>query len=145
MRFPAGNHPPLSLPKISYVLRTCPPGHIAQSTTRDFNSAIRNCLEAILGGPVELSWKKASLPSSHGGVNLRSVALHTPVAFVASSTQCQELVGRMLGRPSGPSPHLDLALVALSAAVFRPCGITLNISSNLSIGIGPSLVKTNCL
>ena len=74
----------LSFPKISYILRTCPPSHILQAT-RNFDTAIRGSLEDILGGPCpEWSGLKASLPSSHGGLNLRDASLHAPAAFVRS-------------------------------------------------------------
>ena len=54
----------LSFPKISYILRTCPPGHILHAT-KDFDSAIRGSLEDIIWGPCsEWSGLKASLPSS---------------------------------------------------------------------------------
>ena len=62
-------------------------------------------LEAIVGGPIsDWSWRKASLPSSLGGVNLRSASLHAPAAFVASSAQSQDLVESMLGLPSCHPP-----------------------------------------
>ena len=110
----------LSFPKISYILRTCPPGHIPQAT-KDFDSAIRGSLEDIIGGPCsEWSGLKASLPSSRGGLNLREASLHAPAAFIASSAQFAELVGRMLGQPPRQSPHLAQALADLSSSASRP-------------------------
>ena len=110
----------LALPKVSYVLRTCPPSHIARATM-DFDATIMESLESILGGPCsEWSWLKASLPSSRGGINLRSTSLHAPAAFVASSTRAEELVGRMLGHSPRHSPHLAQALAALSTSASRP-------------------------
>ena len=54
----------LSLPKFSYVLRTCPPSNICQATL-SFDAAIREALESILGGTLsEWCRTKASLPSS---------------------------------------------------------------------------------
>ena len=38
----------LALPKVTYVLRTCPPSHIV-GATRDFDMAIREAFEGILG------------------------------------------------------------------------------------------------
>ena len=71
-----------ALPKFSYLLCTCPPTHISKATM-DFDVAMREALESILGGPLSgWSWLKASLPSSRGGVNLRSVSLHAPAAFL---------------------------------------------------------------
>ena len=58
-----------------------------------------------MGIPItEWSWLKVSLPSSRGGINLRSASLHAPAAYLASASCSQELVGKMLGRPSGCSP-----------------------------------------
>ena len=97
----------LALPKLSYALRTCPPSHFSQATS-DFDVAIRETLEAIVGGPIsDWSWRKASLPSSLA-------------AFVASSAQSQDLVESMLGLPSCHPPHLDVALSALSSAASQP-------------------------
>ena len=89
----------LALPKVSYALQTCPPSYIANAT-RDFNTAIRETLEAILGGPChEWAWQKASLPSSRGGINLRLASLHAPAAFIASSINHEELVRKLLKQP----------------------------------------------
>ena len=56
----------LSLPKISYVLRSVPPSHIPQALAA-FDMCIREGLEAILGGPCsEWSWTKATLPNNQG-------------------------------------------------------------------------------
>ena len=109
----------LALPKVTYVLRTCPPSHIV-SATREFDMAIREALEGILGGPCpEWSWLKPSLPSSRGGINLRSAAAHAPAAFIASTTSCKELVEGILGHSPSPSQHLQ-ALATLSASASRP-------------------------
>ena len=109
----------LALPKFSYILRTCPPGHISQAT-RDFDMAIRACLERILGGPFsEWSWLKAALPSSRGGLNLRSSTLHAPAAYVASSSGSHDLVSAILRRLPNHPPHLDSALAALSVSAAR--------------------------
>ena len=52
------------LPKFSYLMHTCPPTHISQAT-RDFDVAMKESLESILGAPLcEWSWLKALLPSS---------------------------------------------------------------------------------
>ena len=110
----------LALPKFSYVLRTCPPSYIDQAV-RDFDVAMRETLEAILGRPLsEWSWLKASLPSSRGGLNLRSASLHAPAAFLASSACTQALVRRMLGHPPSRSPHIESAVAALSNSASRP-------------------------
>ena len=57
----------LSLPKFAYSLRTCAPS-LTSAPAAAFDTAVRECLESIVGGPVsEWSWLKASLPSSRGG------------------------------------------------------------------------------
>ena len=110
----------LALPKFSYILRTTPPSYIEQAA-RDFDVAVRETLEAIVGIPItEWSWLKASLPSSRGGINFRSASLHAPAAYLASASCSQELVGKMLGRPSGCSPHIGSVVAALSASASRP-------------------------
>ena len=106
-----------ALPKISFVLCTCPPSYVCEAA-KDFDNAMRESLESIVGGPVsEWSWLKASLPSSRGGINLRSVSLHATAAFMGSSSDCRPLVERMLRSPMGSSPHFDSTVTALAMAV----------------------------
>ena len=113
-------HSCLVLPKLSYVLQTRPPSNISQATSV-FDTAIREALESILGGPLsEWSWAKASLPSNRGGINLRSASLHAPAAFLASDHHSGVLIESMFGYTPGPSPHSDTAVSALSAAASRP-------------------------
>ena len=109
----------LALPKLSYILRTCPPSHITQAAS-DFDVAMRETLEAILGGPTsEWSWLKASLPSSRGGVNLRSAVKHAPAAFIASSVQSRGWVEKILDQPPDLPPHLDSAVGALAMTTLH--------------------------
>ena len=63
---------------------------------------------------------KASLPSSRGGINLRSVVLHAPAAFIASSHSSKSLVEDILGFSPGPSPYMNAAIAALAAIAVRP-------------------------
>ena len=71
----------LSLPKLSFTLRTCPPRHICQASS-EFDQAVRECLENIVGGPIsQWSWLKASLTSKRGGLNLRSAGPSCPVCL----------------------------------------------------------------
>ena len=110
----------LALPKVSFVLRTCPPSHICQAA-KDFDTAVRETLESILGGPLpEWSWLKASLPSTYGGLNLRNALLHAPAAFLGSSMRSQPLVERIFGRPADISPHTSPAVAAFATAAARP-------------------------
>ncbi len=110
----------LALPKFSYVLRTCPPGHISQAASQ-FDTAVRASLEAILGGPItSWSWQKASLPSNRGGLNLRSALLHAPAAFIASASSSQTLVERILDNPSNLTAYLENAALILSTSAAQP-------------------------
>ena len=82
---------------------------------------MRDSLSDLAGGPVsDWSWLKASLPSSFGGLNLRSAQLHAPAAFVSSMDQSSPLVARILGFSPSPSDHLSKAVLALSRAAARP-------------------------
>ena len=75
----------LSLPKLSFTLRTCPPSYIHRASC-EFDYAMSACLERIIGGPIsQWSLRKASLPSNRGGLNLRGATLHAPAAFIGSS------------------------------------------------------------
>ena len=88
--------------------------------TLNYNAAIREALESILGSPLsDWSWTKVSLPSSHGGINLHSASLHAPAAFLASDHNSRALVEHMLGCELGPSQQSDTTLAALSAAAAR--------------------------
>ena len=110
----------LALPKVSYVLRACPPTHLTQAA-EELDFAIREALEAIIGAPMnDWSWLKGSLPSSRGGINLRSAVLRAPAAFIASSHSSKSLVENILGFSPGPSPYMNAAIAALAAVVVRP-------------------------
>ena len=68
-----------------------------------------------MGGPLSnWSWLKASLPSSHGGLNLRSASLHAPAAFLASSTASKHLVECILGHPPSSTLHTIPVVRALA-------------------------------
>ena len=110
----------LALPKVSFVLRACPPTHIHQAAA-DFDYAVREALESTLGGPLsDWSWLKATLPSSMGGLNLRSAPLHASAAFIAASSSSQSLVEGLLGYPASSSPHISPAVSALATAAAHP-------------------------
>ena len=82
---------------------------------------MRHTLESIIGSPVsDWSWLKATLPSSRGGLNLRSALRHAPAAYLASHTTSFPLVERILGHPPGPSAHINSVVSALSSSAARP-------------------------
>ena len=110
----------LSLPKVSYSLRTCPPSFIAHSLGA-FDQAIRQALEDLTGCPLSnWAWLKASLPSNRGGLNLRQASLHAAAGYISSFHQSSDLMGRMLGHPPQPPPHLPSAVSSLALAANRP-------------------------
>ena len=108
----------LARPKVSFILRTCPISHIRHSA-EEFDNAVHDVLETTMGGHMsDWSWLKAFLPSSLGGLNLRSASLHAPAAFLASTLQSSQIVERILGHQSGISSHTNstLAFLAVAAA-----------------------------
>ena len=110
----------LALPKVSFILRTCPPSHICLAAV-EFDHTMRDALEAILGGPMsDWSWLKASLPSSRAGLNLRSASLHAPAAFLTSWSRSLQLMESILGQPLGPFSHTSSTLASLAVAASRP-------------------------
>ena len=111
----------LSLPKFNFSLRTCPPTAIQQATLA-FDSLIRETLSDLAGGLLSnWAWRKASLPSALGGLNLRSASLHAPAAFISSLTQSGSLITRITGQSNvPPSPHLAGAVSDSAHAARRP-------------------------
>ena len=110
----------LALPKIAFILRACPPSHI-HHTAKEVDNAIRQTLETIVGGPIsDWSWLKASLPSSRGGLNLRSASLHAPAAYLASRYGSQSLVEWIIGHSSDSFPHSSSTVATLATAANRP-------------------------
>ena len=114
----------LALPKVSFVLRTCPLSHICDAV-QEFDQSIRNALETISGGPMsDWSWLKASLPSSCGGFGLRSAHLHAPAIYITSSSSSKQLVESMLGLAPAPSSHVCSTVAALAVAAASQNGPT---------------------
>ena len=110
----------LALPNVSFVFRACPPSHLYHFSS-EFDISMRRTLESIIGGPVsDWSCLKSTLPSSRGGLNLRSASRHTPAAFLSSYTASLPLVERILGQHPGPSPHTTAAVSALANAAAMP-------------------------
>ena len=108
----------LSLPKIAFALRTCPPDFIYPALTA-FDNLIREALSQLVGSPLSnWSWSKASLPSSLGGINLRQAVLHVPAAYIGSLVQSRppEILGF---QPSYPT-SLSSAIKALSSTLGHP-------------------------
>ena len=109
----------LALPKVSFALRTCPPGHIKEASSK-FDNVMLEAISDLAGGPLP-NWAclKASLPSSFGGLGIRRASLHAPAAYIGSLDQSRQLVARICGRVPGPSIHLAPALDAMAETVGR--------------------------
>ena len=107
----------LSLPKVAFDLRTCPPEYIANAS-KAFDSAIWASLSDIT--LPDWSWEKAILPSSLGGLNLRLASIHVPAAFIGSLVRCQELISRVLGQTPNESSHVQSTFLALVHNATRP-------------------------
>ena len=103
----------LAFPKVVFPLRTCPP-HYIHHALEEFDNTIRELLEAILARTVPAwSWLKASLPSSRGGVSLRSASLDARAAFLGSRMQAESLMEKILGHPLDPPLTRNLLLQLL--------------------------------
>ena len=56
-----------------------------------------------------------------------SAVLHAPAAFIASNSNSQPLIRRILGLSPPPSPHLNAAVTALAEAATRPDWTSLDV------------------
>ena len=75
-----------------------PPNYIRQATT-SFGETMREVLPNLVGVPFsDWAWLKASLPCSHGGVNIRRATLHAPLAYISSLEQFRAMDTRILGQ-----------------------------------------------
>ena len=114
----------LSLPKILFSLRTCPPEFIKQATDT-FDAQIRDTLADIVGGPLpEWSWRKASLPCSLGGLGLRNASLCASAAYISSLNEAQPLIDALL-QPALPPLHLSEVIADLASAAGHPDWVSL--------------------
>ena len=67
----------LALPKVSFVLRACPPSYLTQSCL-EFDLVMHCSLEAIIGGPVPDWWR----PSPAAGVASTSAVHHVTLLLI---------------------------------------------------------------
>ena len=111
----------LALPKVSFVFRPAHPVIFTISPRSSTLPCVRRTLESIIGGPVsDWSCLKSILPSSRGGLNLRSASRHAPAAFLSSYAASLPLVERILGLHPGPSPHTAAAVSVLANSAATP-------------------------
>ncbi|XP_063538102.1 uncharacterized protein LOC134747408 [Cydia strobilella] len=86
----------LSIPRVTYTLRTAPTWMHGQAVLR-FDQILQNGLESILNVRFEESqWCQATLPIRHGGLGVRRMHDVGLVAFLASSHASRGLVARIL-------------------------------------------------
>ena len=116
-----------ALPKVAYLLRTCPPA-LFQQRVGSFDHIMRDALSDLAGGPLSYwSWAKASLPSSLGGLNVRQALLHAPAAYISSFLQSRPLISRILGHSANPPVHLSDSITSLSQASARPDWVSIQV------------------
>ena len=115
----------LSLPKVTHLLCTCPPG-VIQSALVKFDEIMRDAVSNLAGCPLsDWAWLKSSLPSSLGGLNIRHATLYAPAAFIRSIHQSKSLVFDILGHPVKAPLHLPYAINAQAKSVARPDWISI--------------------
>ena len=95
-----------SLPKVSYILRTCSPSASLLQLWNSFDSMVRDSLNRILGASLnDSSWLQAQLPISRGGLGIRSTLKHCSAAFLASISSSSAIVEDL-------APSLDFSSVS---------------------------------
>jgi hypothetical protein len=109
-----------SFPKLSYLLRTTPSLFISDALLY-FDTKVQEGFADLLGVPVSpWCWLKATLPSSMGGINLRSISVHSSAAYLGSVISCFTITPDLINpSPVVPfPPPLDpyVQLVAQHAA-----------------------------
>ena len=114
----------LALPKVSYILRTCPPPpppFINNDVLECFNDLMQQTLSDIAGCPVSnWAWLKASLPTSLGGLGLRRTSLNAPAAYISLFHQAGPLISNILGHDPVTPPSLLPSVIALAHAASNP-------------------------
>ena len=109
----------LSLPKVAYMIHTCPPGLIHRAL-EEFDHTMRGAVSDITGCPLSnWAWLKASLPSSLGGLNIRQASLHAPAAFIGSFHQSEPLISEIQGHLARMPQHLPNTISALAKAAAQ--------------------------
>ena len=110
----------LALPKVSYVLRTCPPDLI-QNALQLFDNTKRDALSDLAGCSLtDWAWVKATLPTSFRGLGLCSASLHASAAYISSVEQAKPVVNKILSHTPLLPPALSSTIVALADAAATP-------------------------
>ena len=110
----------LALPKVSYVLRTCP-SELIRDALSCFDDSMREAISDIAGCPLtDWAWAKATLPTSLGGLGLRSASLHASAAYISSFQRTRAIVSKILNHAPLPPPTLPSTIMALANAAAIP-------------------------
>ena len=70
--------------KLSHIARTTPPALAAKELALFDNNVRQSFTECLALDPSDANWDQAQLSLSLGGLGLRSLALHSPAAYIAS-------------------------------------------------------------
>ena len=102
----------LALPKLMFSLRTVDTS-AHQEPLIEYDRVTREALTRIMGSPLQdQQWSQATLPTSMGGLGLRSAVEHAPGAYAASYTSSQPLLKALLAIPE-ETPCLPLPQTTL--------------------------------
>ena len=99
-----------SLPKVSYLLRTCPPSPDCQVLWSRLDSLVRDSMNRVLGCSLSHgAWAQAELSVAHGGLGLRSSNKHCSSAYLASVTSSKSLL-EQIAPDLNLQPNVEAAL-----------------------------------
>ena len=108
----------LSLPKVNFLLCTCPPFADHISIWKNFDDNLQEAMNTILGSNItDEAWLQAQLPVSQSGLGIRSACLHASSSFIASALEADIIVSELLNEADPEVPNLDIALAHLSCAL----------------------------
>ncbi|KAL5457666.1 hypothetical protein EMCRGX_G034950 [Ephydatia muelleri] len=103
--------------KLVHVSRTTPPS-LSSEALRAFDGETRSCFSACLAADVtDAAWQQAQLSLSFGGLGLRSLALHSSSAFLASFSA--------LGVGNTNNLYLQQCLIIFNSQVSHTDAVTI--------------------
>ena len=103
--------------KLVHISRTTPPS-LSSEALRAFDGETRSCFSACLAADVtDAAWQQAQLSLAFGGLGLRSLALHSSSAFLASFSAS--------GVGNTNNLHLQQSLITFNSQVSHPDAVTI--------------------
>ena len=115
-------HPCLSMSKLIFFV-SLPLSYIRH--TSSFDDLMRDSLSDLAVGLLsDWAWKKSSFLSSLGGINIQSTNRHSPIAYMSSLAQSNNLICRILGHQPAQLKYLVDILPDLAKAVGMPDSLT---------------------